>query len=43
MVKTDPELSAKILCPLFERIWTGKSMPKEWKSELLDKLPKKGQ
>ena len=42
MFKTDPELAAKILKPLFEKIWNNKEVPSDWTKGTIVKIPKKG-
>jgi hypothetical protein len=41
-MKIDLDITANILHPLFEKIWTEGEMPNDWKCGLLVKLPKKG-
>jgi hypothetical protein len=36
------DLTANILCNLFERIWKQEKILKDWRKGLLLKLPKKG-
>jgi hypothetical protein len=42
VMKVDLDITADILYPLFERIWTEGEMPNDWRCGLLIKLPKKG-
>ncbi|XP_071510344.1 uncharacterized protein [Diadema antillarum] len=42
LFKTDPELAADILHPLFIDIWEGKKVPDDWSQGIIIKLPKKG-
>jgi hypothetical protein len=41
LLKEDTDLTANILCNLFETIWKQKKFPEEWRKALLFKLPKK--
>ena len=38
----DLDITAKMLHPLFEKIWNEGKMPNDWKCGLLIKIPKKG-
>ncbi|XP_063904726.1 uncharacterized protein LOC135123778 [Zophobas morio] len=40
--KADPVSTIELLIPLIEDIWTNKEIPKEWKNEIIVKLPKRG-
>ena len=42
LFKTDPELSATILKPLFTVIWEGEQVPDDWTKGEIVKIPKKG-
>jgi len=42
VLKADPYMSADILLPLFQDIWQKEKFPKEWKEEIIKKVPKKG-
>ena len=42
MLKADPEMSAKCLVELFNRIWEEEEVPEAWQKGILIKLPKKG-
>jgi hypothetical protein len=40
--KTYPHTIAKVLEPLFKKVWDSGQIPSEWKQGLIIKLPKKG-
>lgn len=40
--KTDTNAMAKVLMPLFEKIWQEEKIPSDWKMGLIVKIPKKG-
>lgn len=40
--KAEPYAMARILYPLFVKIWSSESFPSEWKESTIIKLPKKG-
>jgi sorting nexin-29 len=42
LLKESIDLTANILCNLFEQIWKREKIPKVWRKSLLFKLPKKG-
>ena len=42
MFKTDPELAADILHPLFTAVWEGENVPDDWTKLVICKIPKKG-
>ena len=42
VLKVDPYLSADVLLPLFQEIWSFSKLPKEWKEGIIIKIPKKG-
>jgi hypothetical protein len=42
LLKDDTDLTANILCNLFEKIWKQENIAEEWSTGLLFKLPKKG-
>ena len=42
MLKADPQLSAKCLVSLFNKIWEEENVPAAWKKGIIIKLPKKG-
>ena len=42
LFKTDPELSASILKPLFTAIWEGERIPEDWNKGMIVRIPKKG-
>jgi len=42
VMKIDLDITANMLHPLFEKIWTEGEIPNDWKCGLLVKLPKKG-
>jgi hypothetical protein len=39
LLKEDIDLTADILCSLFEEIWKQETIPEEWRKGLLFKLP----
>ena len=41
VMKVDLDITANMLHPLFDKIWTEGEMPNEWKCGVLVKLPKK--
>ena len=41
-LKTDPTITADLLLPLFQKIWTAKQTPPDWKKGHLVKIPQKG-
>lgn len=41
-LKADPETTAEMLLPLFEKIWYDEEIPTEWKEGHIIKIPKKG-
>jgi hypothetical protein len=41
LLKKDTDLTANILCNLFEKIWKQEKIPKDWRKCLLFKFPKK--
>ncbi|KAJ8370368.1 hypothetical protein SKAU_G00103960 [Synaphobranchus kaupii] len=43
LFKVHPELSAKLLQPLFTVIWEGKKIPDDWSKGVIIKIPKKEQ
>lgn len=42
MLKASPELTAKILYPVFSAIWESEHLPSDWLEGILIKIPKKG-
>jgi hypothetical protein len=42
MLKVDTDTTAKMLLPLFRRVWIEEVFPDEWKTGVVVKLPKKG-
>lgn len=42
MLKSDIELSTKILTNLFEKIWRNENLPTDWAKGIIVKIPKKG-
>ena len=41
-LKTDPTTTAEMLLPLFQKIWSERQVPPDWKKGHLVKIPKKG-
>jgi hypothetical protein len=42
VIKVDLDITAHMLHPLFEKMWTEGETPNDWRCGLLVKLPKKG-
>jgi len=41
-LKTDPEVAANLLFPVFENIWAEERMSSDWRKGYLGKIPRKG-
>jgi len=42
VLKVDPEITAKMLYPLLEKIWREEKIPEDWEEGLIIKIPKEG-